>query len=104
MDDTCFTGSISHFVQFWDANTFLLANIINSGVIAWDSAKSKSLIVNFIPGALSTNSSDWIVSSFAAASTILENFIDSASNNTVASSVKSLTSRTLTDLKDWVVS
>jgi hypothetical protein len=62
----------------------LLAEIENTSRITRFSTDSKTLIIDLIPSALTTNTTNWIVSSNAAANTIIKNFINTASNNTVA--------------------
>ena len=103
VSNTSVTNSVSHFEVFRKTDTGFLADIEDSCWVARDSADSKTLIINFVPGTNSTDSVDGIVSWFAAALTILEHFIDSTSNNTVSSSVNSVSWRAFAGFGDRIV-
>ena len=64
------------------ADAFSLGNTVNSVLIAWNSADTEALIINLIPAAFSTNSSDWIESCLAAANSVVQDLVDSTSRNT----------------------
>jgi hypothetical protein len=81
------TSSISKIEVLRKTNAWLTGDIEDSSSITRNSADSKTLIINFIPIALSTNSIDWVVSSNAAALTIGEDFIHSTSDYTESSLV-----------------
>lgn len=78
--------SITHFEVLREADTIALADIINSIRVAGYSADAKTLVVNFIPVALSTDSFDWVVASFAAALAVKEDFVNSTSDSAEATS------------------
>ena len=71
-------------------------------MITRNSADTQSLVIDFIPGTLATDSIDGVVANLAAALAILQNFIDSTPNDTVSSTVHSIASRADTSLVDGV--
>jgi len=81
------TGSISEIEVLGKADAGLAGDIKDSLSITGNSAYSESLIVDFVPLALTTDSVDWVESSNAAALTVGENLIHSASDDTVSSLV-----------------
>ena len=80
-------GSIGHLVVLRQTDTGLRSNIIDAFGIAGDSADAQTLIIDLIPGTLSANAIDGVVSSDTAALTIGKDLIDSTSNHTEASLV-----------------
>lgn len=92
LDHACVAGSISHLEQFRHTNASLLADIVDLSASTGDSAKSESLVVDLVPGTLSTDSSDGVEPRFAAAGAVLEDFIDSASDDAVSGGVRGLSS------------
>lgn len=63
----------------------MFAEIEDTSRIARNSADSKTLIINLVPVALTTNTFYRVKSSDTTADSIVENFIDSTSNHTVTS-------------------
>ena len=68
------------------------------------SAETEALVIDFVPGADSANSLNWVVSDLAAALSVLEDFIDSAADHTVALAVHSEAFRADTGSFDGVES
>lgn len=90
MGDAGFTSSVFHLEVFGEADAGLGAEVENSPGVARDSAEAESLVVDFVPGADTADALDGIESGFAGAFSILENLVDSTSNNAVSSSIKSV--------------
>jgi hypothetical protein len=78
-------GSISKLEVLRKANAWLTGDIEDSSGITRDSADTESLIVDLIPFALSANTIDGVESSNAAALSIWEDLIHSASNDAESS-------------------
>lgn len=98
VDNTSTTGSVGHLIELRETNASFSADVEDLVVVTRNTAESESLVVDLIPGAGSANSLDGVVSGFAAAFSVLEDFVDSASNNTVSSSIESVSSRTFAGL------
>jgi len=79
-------------------DTFLETDVEDVISATGNSANTEALIVDLIPGALSTNSFYGVVANFAAALTILENLVDSTTSNTVSSTVEPEASRAFASL------
>jgi len=62
----------------------LFADIEDAFGVARNSADSEALIVDLIPGALTTNSTNGVVASNAAADSIVEDLVDSTALDTEA--------------------
>ena len=75
------------------ANTGFETDIESSSVVARNSAESKSLIINFVPLTHSADSINRVVSFFAAAKSILEDLINTTSQNAVSLSILRISSR-----------
>ena len=90
MSNTGVASSVLHLEEFGEADAGLGADVKYSLVAAGDSAKAESLVIDFVPGTNSANALDGVESGFAAAFSVLEDFVDSTSNNTVSSSIKSV--------------
>ena len=101
--DTSRTGTISHFPEVRQADTFFETNIEDVVTTTRHTTNTKALIIDFIPVALSTDATNGVVANFAAAQTIIEDFIDSTSSNTVTNSVESEARRADTSLSSSVV-
>ena len=78
---------VGHPVVLRQADAGLLADVEDFLVAAGHPAQSQSLVVDLVPGALSTDPFDGVVSHFAAAAAVLQDLIDSAADNAVASAV-----------------
>ena len=78
-------GTISHLMVLRQTHTFLLAQVENSFMITRDTADAQTLIINFVPGTLTADAIDWVVTSFAAALAILEDFVDTTAADAVTS-------------------
>lgn len=79
-------GAIIHLKVLRKAHTLAFTDIIDPLRIARNSANAQSLVINFIPVALSTDSVDGVEASLAAAFSVQENLVDSAANHTESAS------------------
>ena len=102
MNNTSIAGSVFHLIVLGKTDTGLSAYIEYSLVSTRNSAESESLIIDLVPVALSTDSFNGVVSNFAAALTVLQDFIDSTSQNAVALSVLSESRLADTNLVDGI--
>lgn len=80
-------GSIGKLEVLGKADARLAGDIVDSPSITGDSAYSESLIIDFVPIALTADSVNWVESSDAAALSVREDLIHSASDNAIASLV-----------------
>lgn len=60
------------------------------------------MIIDLVPGALATDSTNRVVTSDAAADSVIQNLVDSASNNAEASGSLSVSCRAATSVSLWV--
>lgn len=96
-------GAVGHLPKVGKADAFLKTDVPDVVSAAGDSADAKSLVVNFVPVANAANSLDGVVANFAAAKSVVEDLVGSASGNTVSGAVESESWRTGADLVDGVV-
>lgn len=102
MNDAGVTGTVCHLEVLGKTDTFLETDVEDSFVVAGDSAETKTLVIDFIPVASATDSVDGVETYLAAALTVLEDFIDSATHNTVPLAVLSVAWRANTGKSDGV--
>ena len=92
------TDAIAHFEVLREADALPDADVVDVHGSAGNSANAKSLIINFIPFALTADAVNGVVSGFTAALAIEEDLIDSASDHTSSLTIFSVTVRTDTSL------
>jgi hypothetical protein len=83
----CGAGSVSQLVVLRKTDTRAGANIEDPLRITRNSTNSESLVIDLIPLALSADAVDGVVSSNAAALSVLEDLIDAAADHTVVALV-----------------
>lgn len=103
MDHALVAGAISHLEQLGHADAFFLTDVIDLSASAGHSAESESLVVDLIPSALAANSFHGVVAVLAGAGAALEDLVDTASDNAIASGIKALTSGAAAGHGDGVV-
>lgn len=90
MDGTGVAGSIAHLEVLRQADTFAGADIVDEHGSAGYSADSKSLVVDFVPLALSADAADGVEAGLAAAFTVEVDLVDSASDHAHAVALQSI--------------
>lgn len=86
VERTGVTSTIGHFVVVREADATTNADVIDAHGIAGTTTNTQTLVVDFVPGALTADPVHRVVPSFAAALTVLKNFIDAAADDAEATS------------------